>query len=361
MRSKSTRVLLIEDSPADARLITEALRESGPTRRFDVQHQGDLTSGLERLLVERFDVLLLDLGLPESTGIDTFITAERSAPDVPIVVLTGIDDDVVAEEAIAMGAQDYIAKQHIEGHLLSRAIRYSIERKSSEIALRRANAELEGYAHTVSHDLRSPLAAVAIANALLADAVDLPYDELIKEIRESTSAIKRNLERCDVLVEDLLSLAKAGRKPAEISSVDLNDVVEQVLHEKTAQIRESGTRVAVDEDLGTIAGSDTQMYQLFSNLISNGMIHNNSDSPVLEVHAAGPAEDGLRVFKVCDNGEGIPPELVDDYLMPFARGTTGGFGIGLSIVKKIIEQHGGYLSVYNDGMTCFEFGLRDLE
>ncbi len=123
-------ILLIEDSPDDAFLIQEMLAQAG--REFELARADRLSTGLARLAEDGVDVVLLDLGLPDSQGLKTFVKVCAQAPDVPIVVLTGLDDEELAVEAVAQGAQDYLVKGQVEGHLLARAIRYAIERKRME-------------------------------------------------------------------------------------------------------------------------------------------------------------------------------------------------------------------------------------
>lgn len=136
------RVLLIEDNPGDARLIREFLIGKGGGT-FRVDWAEGLEEGLRRLVPGRVDIVLLDLSLPESKGLDTVAKVLTHAPWVPAVVLTGLDDQSVAVEAVRRGAQDYLVKGQIDGNLLGRAIRYAIERKEVESKLADANTQLE--------------------------------------------------------------------------------------------------------------------------------------------------------------------------------------------------------------------------
>jgi len=134
MKKKPLQVLLVEDNPGDARLYQEFLRESGPVQ-FELENVKRLKTGLEHLAQAKPDAILLDLGLPDSQGLETFIKVHAQAPDVPIVILTGLDDAEKAIEAVKAGAQDYLVKGEVSGGLLVRAISYAIERKRTEEAL----------------------------------------------------------------------------------------------------------------------------------------------------------------------------------------------------------------------------------
>ena len=124
-------VLLVEDNPGDARLILELLGEV-QSQAFDLERVGRLDHALSRLAQTGVDVVLLDLGLPDSQGLETFVRARRGAPDEPIVVISGLDDERLALEAVRSGAQDYLVKGRTEGHLLARVLRYAVERKRAE-------------------------------------------------------------------------------------------------------------------------------------------------------------------------------------------------------------------------------------
>ncbi|HYL56325.1 MAG TPA: response regulator [Gemmatimonadales bacterium] len=132
-------VLLVEDNPGDARLILELLGEV-QSQTFDLERVDRLEDALARLTHAGVDVVLLDLGLPDSQGLDTFVRARRGAPEEPIVVISGLDDERLALEAVRSGAQDYLVKGRIEGQLLARVLRYAIERKRAEEALRAREA-----------------------------------------------------------------------------------------------------------------------------------------------------------------------------------------------------------------------------
>jgi PAS domain S-box-containing protein len=135
MPNNSLHVLLVEDNPGDARLIREMLRDSADVK-FDIQWVERLTDGLDSLREKPIDIILLDLMLPDSQGIDTFAAMQTKAVGTPIIILTGLNDEELAVEALRHGAQDYLLKGDLGNNLLRRSIRYAIERNQSELALR---------------------------------------------------------------------------------------------------------------------------------------------------------------------------------------------------------------------------------
>lgn len=135
MKEKTIRVLLIEDNPGDVRLLREHLVGTKGTK-FELETTDRLFIGLQSLTRGNIDIILLDLSLPDSQGIDTFNKTYLHAPNIPIVVLTGHDDETLAIRTVREGAQDYLIKGQVDGNLLVRAMRYAIERKRAEEELR---------------------------------------------------------------------------------------------------------------------------------------------------------------------------------------------------------------------------------
>lgn len=121
------KVLLIEDNPGDARLIREALSDT-ENMKFELQWVDHLEMGIDLLNKDVFDVVLLDLSLPDSQGMETITDIREQAPIVPIVVLTGLDDEKVAINAVQHGAQDYLIKGQVNSSVIMRSMRYAIER-----------------------------------------------------------------------------------------------------------------------------------------------------------------------------------------------------------------------------------------
>jgi diguanylate cyclase (GGDEF)-like protein/PAS domain S-box-containing protein len=134
MEERTVRILLVEDNAGDARLLREMLREPA-SRRYDFAHHESMEKAAAHLGGNPVDIVLLDLGLPDSQGLDAVWRARAAAPHVPLVVLTGRDDETLAAQALQEGAQDYLVKGQIDARGLRRALRYAIERKSMEEAL----------------------------------------------------------------------------------------------------------------------------------------------------------------------------------------------------------------------------------
>jgi two-component system cell cycle response regulator len=131
MNPEIISILLVEDNPADARLMVELLTSTG-AGKVELQSVDRISAALKRLSEQKFDVVLLDLSLPDGSGLDTVLRLCEASPSMPIIVLTGLEDDALALVAVQAGAQDYLVKGQVDGAGIARSIRYAIERKRLE-------------------------------------------------------------------------------------------------------------------------------------------------------------------------------------------------------------------------------------
>jgi signal transduction histidine kinase len=164
--TSQVRVLLVEDSPSDAALIEESLAEEG-AGQFVFVRAATLAQAIKELARADFDVALLDLSLPDISGRETFLRARALAPSLPIVVMTGIADEAIGLEAVHHGIQDYLIKGQTRGRQTARAIRYAIERKRSEEALKQAEAELQQERAQLEEKVRERTADLSALNRVL--------------------------------------------------------------------------------------------------------------------------------------------------------------------------------------------------
>ena len=166
----TTTILLVEDNPGDARLIRELFRDL-QGRSFDILIAESFRQAHERLKEHRVDLALVDLSLPDSHGLDTFRKLAESYPSLPQVLLTGLNDQETAIQAVREGAQDYLLKGEVDGHILIRAIDYAIERKRIQVELEAANTRLQKSAE----DLHSILNQLHIGTILLSSEGRILY------------------------------------------------------------------------------------------------------------------------------------------------------------------------------------------
>lgn len=227
--------------------------------------------------------------------------------------------------------------------------------------LETVNLELDGFTRTVSHDLKSPLASITMAAELLQGLAEPPIDDhSLEEIRTIAGVVQESGIRGAGLINDLLNLAHAAQAPVKVAELDVRDVLTNVISDQSESIRRIGARVLVSEDMGSVVAHNAHLYQLFLNLISNSLKHNDAPGLVVEVRYLGCDDDGAHRYQVRDNGPGISPENLEKIFIPFFKGAKSqGTGIGLSTVEKIIRLYGGSIQACNDKGACFEFTIKD--
>ncbi|MGA2702180.1 MAG: response regulator [Isosphaeraceae bacterium] len=343
-------VLLIEDNEADAYLVSESLANSQPPR-FKITHRDRLSSGLACLSHESFDLVLVDLSLPDSDGFETFRRVRESSPSIPIVVLTGRDDQDLANKTARAGGQDYLLKRSTGGELLKRLMRQAIDRKRIEEALKKADTRKNEFLAMLAHELRNPLAALECGLSLLKAAGQESDREWALTMAEHQV---RLLAR---MVEDLLDTSRITRgtfqlrrervRPAEL----IERAVDTMRH--FAQTKEHRLHIMVGPNLPQLEADPSRLEQVIFNLLSNAFKFTPQGGRV-EVSAV--AEGGELVLKVRDTGSGITPDFLPHIFEPFVQAEAtlarerGGLGVGLTLVKAIVELHGGSVEARSEGL-----------
>ena len=335
------RVLLIEDTVEDARLLQQAL-EAEQNIRFELTHVDRLSAGLQYLAQGGVaDVILLDLLLPDSEGLETLAEVRRGGSRLPIVVLTASDDEALALQALQQGAQDYLVKGYVQVYrnLLGRSIRYAIERS-------RAERLKDEFVNTVSHELRTPLSTIQEFTGILFDQISGP---LTSDQQEYLAIIKSNIERLTRMIDNLLDMAKIEAGHARLSK----EVVEAaVLVGQTVQgMRPLATNKAValeallPGEMPALYADVDKVTQVLVNLLSNAIKFTPGGGRIT-VSVSERAND--IEFSVTDTGIGIAeadlPKLFEKFqqVHPAAgEGALKGTGLGLAISRRLVELHGG--------------------
>jgi signal transduction histidine kinase len=348
-------VLLVEDNPGDARLLREMFNE------YD-KHDSELThvacmSEAEKYLSEHaVDLVLLDLGLPDAQGLEAVQRAHAAAPAVPLVVLTGLDDETLAAQALQEGAQDYLIKGQIEARGLLRALRYANERKRLE----RLKDE---FVAAVSHELRTPLTSIYASLGLLMGKAGGDLPQPVERLIAIAHANSRRLVR---LINDILDIEKmdSGQTVFNFERVEVRPQVEQAIESNFGFAESHGIRIRLEcaDPIDDVRADSDRLIQVITNLLSNAVKYSPPNGEV--VVAIENGADVIRI-SVRDHGPGIPAEFKPRIFERFAQADVtnarqkGGTGLGLSIVKQIVDRLGGVVGFADapGGGTVFQFEL----
>ncbi len=366
------RVLLVEDNPADVDLIRDALEEVDPRLALGgpglhLEHVDRLSTALAHILGGTVDVVLLDLSLPDSHGFDTFTRLERAAPGMPVVVLSGLDDEAMAIRAVREGAQDYLVKGKTDGTTLTRSIRYAVERRRAEeerARLVRSSAEAEASLRvrdetlaSISHDLRTPLTSIrGLAQLLqrrLTRGTEIDKHELVYRlgrIEEQTRLMAR-------MIDDLLDVARieAGR-PLELrrDSGDLVALVQQAVADVQRSTDRHAIRVTTDAERLVASVDGARIERVILNLLTNAVKYSPDGGDIaLSLHTERGSAGAWALLSVRDHGIGIPPADLPRIFERFYRASNvgehvRGTGLGLAGALQIVEQHGGTIDAASE-------------
>lgn len=352
----SMRILLVEDEPSYARFLREVLAEAEGDAH-DVTSVATLEDALACLGRVAFDIVLLDLGLPDADGTEALVRVAAACPAVPIVVLSALNDLDVALNSMRVGAQEYLVKGQSEHLILPRAIRHAIERKrlqevaaSARAEAERANAVKDEFLAMLGHELRNPLAPIVTALALMRQQDGASGN------RELT-IVERQVQHVVRLVDDLLDVARIARGKMDLhrQEVDVADMVAHGLETARPLLEGQGHVLTVDVPRGSVFvdGDPSRLAQVAANLLTNAAKYTPRGRAVsVSARMAG----GVAELRVRDDGVGMSPELLLRVFDLFEQGaqsldrSAGGLGLGLAIVKSIVTLHGGSVVAASEGL-----------
>ncbi len=368
---KEIDVLLVEDDPDDAFLTSSALGSS-PDIYFRITHVCTLSEGLQRVAESKFDVVLLDLSLPDSTGLDTVTRFIEVHGDVPVVVLTGYMSAELGVQAVRLGAQEYLTKQSaVTGEALLSSVRHAIERfgllhqlrehqdhledlvKVRTFELRKALEEVRArdlakseFVSNVSHELKTPIACLLYAIDNLLDGVK---GEVSEDVRSYLRMIRRDGTRLQLTVEDILDLSSldVGRFTLNLIPVSMDRLCCRVVNELQPTAQRKGVDVLTDcrRDAGFVLCDPGKIERVVLNVVENAIKYTPEGGGVLVGVSAG--EDGSLYVTVTDSGVGIPANAVEHVTDRYYRvgEHIDGSGLGLAIAREILELHEGGMTI----------------
>jgi signal transduction histidine kinase len=361
------RVVILAPVGRDAALLARTLS----ALEIDTAVTRDANGLLEKLAEGAGAAIIADEALTPAAinGLRTWLSGQPPWSDTPFIVLTssGVptrESHQRAHELQALGNFTLIERpvrpdtveSSIRAALRARMRQYEI--RSRQEALVQANADLEQFAHSASHDLREPLRTIGVYSDFLARDYGKGLDERGKEF---LNLIGRSVSRMDALLSDLLSYAHASSIPGEEAAplIPANRALEAALTNLDGAILESNAKISVTE-MPSVRMRESHLSQIFQNLLSNAIKYRRVDrQPVIEISTRKSGGDWI--FTIADNGIGVPAAYEDAIFGIFKRLHTdnkyAGTGMGLAICKRIVERYRGRIWVESEDGARFSFSV----
>jgi signal transduction histidine kinase len=368
------RVLVVEDDVPSAVALGSFLTKVG----CEVLTVHDGPDAVQVALERMPELVFTDVGLPTMDGYGVLDELRAKAPDIPVIVMTGMGDIASAVRAMRAGAENYLEKPldfdavtvAIDTALERRRLRAEKERAEAETQalvaqlrergrqLEEANKELDAFSYSVSHDLRAPLRAIdGFARILLEDHA-LKLD---KDGQRAARAICDDTQKMGQLIDDLLRLSRQGRQAVRSLSVNMTALAHEAADEACRSEAARTIYIRIGE-LPTAVGDPDLLRQVWLNLVGNAVKYTRPRATAV-VEVTGTSNEAEVVYAVRDNGVGFDPRYAAKLFGVFQRlhpaSEFEGTGVGLALVQRIVRRHGGCVnawSVLGEGAT-FSFAL----
>ena len=364
--NNSAEILLVEDNPADADFVRLRLLESQPNLNiFNVNRLADALTKLEQNTPE---LVLLDLNLPDSRGAETFLRVIGKAPKVPVVILSGQDDEELAVKALHQGVQDYLVKGHFDGKQLARSIQCAIERQQMLTALDASRKQQllikDQFLSHVSHELRTPLTSIHQFVTILLDGLAGPLPD---EQRGHLETVLRSVNQSRAMIADLqeANRTESGKTRIERRCIALEEVIHQAVAmlQASAHDKKIYLRVEIEGAIPLVHADPDRVIQVLINLIQNAIKFTPPKGSVVVNASMLESDQEFAYISVTDSGVGVSAEarpFIFERLYQGPHATSDrrkGLGLGLYIAKELVGLHGGRMwlkTQQGDGSTfCF--------
>lgn len=366
-------LLIVDDMPANISILFEFLSEEG----FRVLVAQDGKRAIQKAEYVKPDLILLDVMMPGMDGFETcrVLKSQESTKTIPIIFMTALADTVDKVKGFSLGAADYITKpiQHEEVlarvstqlhfcRLQKQLTSQNLELQEQKIELEQRNMELDAFARTVAHDLKNPLNIIVGYADILLETCANTSSQSEQDSLISIRSISQAANKMTNIIDALLLLAGVSRQQhVATTSLDMNAILNQVLKERlNTMLKEYKASVHLPTTLPLAAGYQPWIEEVWVNYLSNGLKYGGRP-PVMNI-GANVQDDGMIRFWVHDNGPSLTTESQAQLFTPFTRlhkDRAEGHGLGLSIVRQVIEKLGGKVGIESEpGQGClFYFTL----
>ncbi|RHX79005.1 hybrid histidine kinase/response regulator LvrA [Leptospira yasudae] len=351
------KVLIVEDNPEMRKYIFDTL-----ANEFNLSLAVDGKQGLEKAIREKPDIIVTDVMMPVMSG-DQMVKEIRKLPELAntyIVFLSAKSDQNFRVKLLQEGAQDYLIKPFTPEELTVRVRNFTLLKKSIE-TLETANKDMEAFSYSVSHDLRAPIRGIeGFLNIIFEDFGESLDPEAVRFLK----IIHKNVLYMNDLIQDLLNFHRISKIDLKTRVVDMNNLVEEVIQVVKENYPENHYTLQI-EKLPNALADGASLKQVWMNLISNAVKYSSKkEEPTIKIGAK--QLDGFNAYFVEDNGVGFNSNYANKLFKVFQRLHTQeefeGTGVGLAIVARIIQRHGGQVyaeGILNQGST-FSFTLPKL-
>ncbi|HLJ10877.1 MAG TPA: ATP-binding protein [Planctomycetaceae bacterium] len=374
MAEQAVNVLIVDDDQKNLVAYTGILQELNVN--LVLARSG--REALKQVLDKPFAAIIMDVSMPDMDGFETasLIRQRPASQTTPMIFATAsYKEDVQIVTGYALGAVDYLIKPLVPEILRSKITAFvelfrridDVRQLNGELAARVSeltslNKELESFSYSISHDLRAPLRAIeGFSHILLTDHAP----ELPDEVKEYLSDIRANALQMGRLIDDLLNFSKLGRQPLKKKTVDPSWIVNECIRELEPERRGRNVDFVVD-DLAPCRGDPALLKQVWMNLLSNALKYTSKrPAAVVEIGSTNGESSGQIAYFVRDNGVGFDMQYSAKLFGVFQRMHRAedfpGTGVGLAIVKRIVERHGGriWADAEPDRGATFSFTLEN--
>jgi signal transduction histidine kinase len=356
-------ILIVDDSQG----ILEMLSEMLTTKGYRTLSATDGKQAVEVAQANPPDLILLDIMMPDMTGYQVCerLKTNTETEDVPIIFISALEATQDKILAFSAGGVDYVTKPfqvqevlaRIEAHLTIRNLQKQLQLanqrlSTSNLALQERNADLDAFAHTVSHDLRNPMGVISgFAKILLKYHATMPPEE----IHENLEIIDQTSESLINILDELLVLAGVRKIDATMQPLDMREILATAQKRLAYIIEEYQAEIISPKVWPTALGYAPWVEEIWINYISNAIKHGGSPPHITLGATANPNSESETVktvsFWVRDNGQGISPEEQEGLFTPFTQLEQvhlKGYGMGLAIVRRIAEKLGGEVGVKSE-------------
>ncbi len=356
MNARGTlNILIIDDDMGDRKSISRSLKRS--SLHCEIFEAEGIPTALSVLAQTAVDCIFIDYNMPLFNGLEGIAHLKESAPHVPIVMVTGQGDELLATRAIKRGAADYLPKRLVSSNTVETAVNHVLEVAALERKLHEQQVALATFSRMLAHDLKAPVRHIRIVGETMAQAIEAAD---VARAGELSPVLQKMVDRICVLLNTLEEYNKSLTPNVAFDAIELKSVVDGAIENLKLEVAAAGAAITCDE-LPVVVGNEALLIQLFQNLIGNAVKFSRQGMP--NIHIGTIEGEGAHEIVVRDNGIGIEQKFLDVVFEPFRRlnpvGEFDGSGLGLATCHKIVERHGGQIwceSVPGEGST-FRFTL----